>query len=304
MKEPESEKARADEEFDRLVALIGERASGQLAGFRAELRKIASANKRRSTTLYPDEVHLIDLSCVALLRVFMFAAERKLRNLSVVWHEGAKGEKPWWADDLFTMLISNTFNSLVATRDLATQGLHSQARAVFRQFVEVMEATIAALGNKEFLRTIMRNDGVWSKIKPAIVREHLSTVENRLIDDPDLLKTLRTNRSDLYKWLSKASHVDTVGIICGAIHWPEDENGHGRPTLGGVVSRSTSGTLIAIANYLWLTIGILCRLLNKEHRWLEMAESDFELETIGLMYVIIKEGPRLTALWQSREVGS
>lgn len=297
-------KERKSNEFDRLIALIGESASGQLPGFRTELRRIARANTRRSTAIHPKELQLIDLSCLALLRVFTFASERRSRDLSVVWHGRVRGESHWWADDLFTMMVSNAFNSLVAARDLAAQGLHSQARAVFRQFVEMIEATIATLGNEKFLLAIMENEESWPRTKPAVVRQHLSEIEKRLIDDPDLLKSLQEQRSDLYRWLSKASHVDKTGIIGGALHWPKGENDHSLPTLGGVVSMATSGTLIAIANYLWQSIAILCRLLNQEHRWLELAESDLELETIGLMYAIVKEGPVLTAFWESEEAGT
>jgi len=201
------------------------------------------------------------------------------------------------------MIIDNALNSLLAARDLAVKGLYGQARGVFRQFVEAIESAIVMLGDESFLAILTSgnsNQELWPKLRPKAVRKRLSIIEERLLG-PELFASVQGYREGVYSWLSEATHISPVGIICGALDWPEGYESPGRCTLGGVVGRSTIGTLEQMANYLWQTLGILFRVLNTDHRWLEIAESDADLEALGLLCAIAAEGPKLIAFWESQK---
>jgi hypothetical protein len=161
-----------------------------------------------------------------------------------------------------------------AFRLLILHGFESQARAAFRNVVEIADLMIVALESevtyREYTKSFEDSKASyqhWRRhLSPSAIRASLSKIE---IDNPITIPIDMTPdeiRKDTYSWLSSFVHVDFVAHIVAA-HPQKLDATFGRMAMLGDIGEMSKATLAHALVYLWISLLRLESLLWEKHRW-------------------------------------
>jgi len=188
---------------------------------------------------------------------------------------------------VFYLLVSNLGQLLQAVRLLLLNGFEGQGRAVFRNFVELADLTLAVVAYEDVYRDYITiyNDRQqdyhhWRRfLSPTVVRRRLIKLDAELdipsidpihaSDVRELREDIRELREDTYSWFSLFSHVSYVGNVVSTYRAPlgggvEDVVQLGMLGEAGQMARATFARALL---YVWLFFLYLDRLLWEHHRW-------------------------------------
>jgi hypothetical protein len=197
-------------------------------------------------------LHVCDMSYFGLLN-----ADHRRR---LIWHDLPPPARPR-PNAIFYVLASNLAQTMQAFRLLILHGFESQARATFRNVVEIADLMIMVLASEVTYRAYITSFEDrkasyqhWKRqLSPAVIRAALAALE---LADPITIPidiTPEEIRKDTYAWLSRFIHVDYVPHIVAA--HPSDPDGRAqRLAMLGDVGEISKATLAHALVYLWISL--------------------------------------------------
>jgi len=245
----------------------------EIAGFLgAVLKDRRGVHRTTEQTLQPLML-LFDLALLQICDMAHFGFKHAGGRARIIWPGQHLSKRPR-PNDVFYVLASNLAHAMQAFRVLLLHGFESQARAAFRNVVEVTDLYIMVLADEATYRayvTSFEDEKAsyqhWKKrLSPAVIRAAISKLE---ANDPITIPidiTAEEIRRDNYAWLSQFVHVDYAAHVVAA-HPSYPDGSMQRLAVLGNVGEISKATLAHGLVYLWISLLRLEKLLFEQHGW-------------------------------------
>ncbi|CDX15099.1 conserved hypothetical protein [Mesorhizobium sp. ORS 3324] len=216
---------------------------------------------------------LFDLALLQICDMAHFGFEHAGGRVRIIWPDQHLSKRPR-PNDVFYVLASNLAHAMQAFRLLILHGFESQARAAFRNVVEVTDLFIMVLADEATYRayvTSFEDEKAsyqhWRKhLSPAVIRAAISKLEAIDAITIPIDMTAEEIRRDNYAWLSRFVHVDYAAHVVAA-HPSYPDGSIQRLAMLGNVGEMSKATLAHNLVYLWVSLLRLEKLLFEKHGW-------------------------------------
>lgn len=274
-------------DFDEFIANVRKTAIAHAAGMDRALSSRGRQNKRKLQRLAPLELEVVELACVYLFYLSTDTVDRRNTGRPTIWSASLPNDAAFESALIFQACLDFLFNTLSIARRLICSGYNSQARTVFRQFVELFDATVVLVGDGDFFATFREHRrtqegafALWKRwFKPSELRKRRTVIEKNFTSDSDILDYFRDYGNRTYTWLSQASHVNPFAVMLESFPRKHGATIACESSLGGTVGPAAVGTLSAMAWYLCVSIGLLHKILVDQQKWLKNSPSEDDVRT-------------------------
>ncbi|MER9302836.1 hypothetical protein [Mesorhizobium sp. M0496] len=245
----------------------------EISSFLKAVRQDRESVYKSSEGMLQPLMLLYDLALLQVCDMSNFGFENVDHRRRVIWPNLALPRRPR-PNGVFYILTANLAHSMQAFRLLILHGFESQARASFRNVIEVIDLMTMVLASEATYREYIKSfedDKVsyrhWkSHLSPAVIRASISKLE---ADNPIALPidlTTEEIRKGTYTWLSNFTHVNYVAHVVAAHPLRFDGTSRRLAMLGGVGEMSKS-TLAHVLVNLWISLLRIEHLLWEKHGW-------------------------------------
>lgn len=222
-------------------------------------------------------IDYIDLAISHYIDTSLLASERRIQNQRLIWpEENLDGPHP---NVVLEVLFINLSNTLISIKKLILLSLDSQARILFRWFVELVDLTIAVISDpaiyKRYIQKIKDDDVSkhWNKyLKPQIIRNCNERIDLSLGLDKDIVDQLLDFRKATYSWLSGFGHANWAAQAVSAFETHLEEPDIYKPSYGGALSKKSESTLMKVAEYIFVFSNYSFFLLVHKHGWKKLSD--------------------------------